>query len=124
MVNSKFEVEKDPTSQQWTESPKDHFTIRLGTGAVAQGHLAIQAPVGGTLMIMPVGDAEAFDVKPDRATIFQDGKAGIDITIRRNPDYKQDATGKQITLSFSVVYGERDMDANTEVVDKHYTFVL
>ena len=39
-------------------------------------------------------------------------------------DYKEDASGKKITLSFSIVYGERDMDANTEVVDKHYTFVL
>ena len=124
VVNSKFEVDKDLAHQQWTEPTKDHFTIRLGTGAVAQGHLSIQAPVGGTLMIMPVGDAEAFDVSPDRATIFQDGKERIDITIRRNPNYKEDASGKKITLSFSIVYGERDMDANTEVVDKHYTFVL
>ena len=122
VVSSKFKVDDDPEHLKISKN-SNGITVQLGPGAVAQGHLNISAPVGGKLMIMPVGDTEAFLVTPEVADIFQNGQDRVNISIRRNPEAKE-TTGKSITLSFSVVIGERDIDANTEVVDDNYTFVL
>ena len=95
-------------------------------GSPAKGHLHITTPRGGNLMIQSLGDAYAFQVEPDIATIDPTVNSGrIDILIRRNPDLDEDLTGKYITLSFSVeAAGGRVIDANTEAVDQVYRFIL
>ena len=122
-VSSKFTV--DESTVELIETSKDHYDAHLLPGVAAKGHLSITTPVGGSLMIRSVGDANAFQVTPDIARIDPTEHNGrIDITVRRNPDVDEDLTGSYITLSFSVEAGERVMDANTEVVDKVYRFVL
>ena len=77
-------------------------------------------------MIQPKGDAYAFKVTPEIASIDPSNNSGrVDIEIRRNPDLDEDLTGKYITLSFSVeAAGGRLIDADTEAIDKEYKFIL
>ena len=123
-VSSKFVV--DEKSAELTQTSKEHFDVRLLPGVAARGHLYITTPVGGKLMIRPVGDASAFQVVPDVAYIDPTVESGrIDILVRRNPDVDDDLTGSYITLSFSVETADgRIIDANTEVVDIIYRFVI
>lgn len=122
-VSAKFVV--DESSAELIETSKDHFDVRLVPGIAAKGHLRITTPVGGRLMIRSLGDANAFQVTPDVAVIDPTVNNGrIDILVRRNPDIDEDLTGKYITLSFSVESGDRVIDANTEIVDNVYRFVI
>ncbi|MBO4447596.1 MAG: hypothetical protein J5764_05680 [Bacteroidales bacterium] len=116
----------DDTTADVTEPEHDHFDVRLRAGVSARGHLYITTPVSGKLMIQPIGDAPSFIVTPDIADIDPTVNAGrIDIEIRRNPDAEGDQTGKHITLSFTVESGEREIDANTELLNgKVYRFIL
>lgn len=115
----------DGTSVNLIQTSNDHFDAHLLPGVAAKGHLYITTPVGGRLMIRPVGDASAFQVIPDMALIDPTTDSGrIDITIRRNPDIDEDLTGSYITLSFSVEVGERVIDINSEAVDNVYRFIL
>ena len=90
------------------------------------GHLHITTPVGGYLMIRPLGDSDAFKVEPDRARIDPTVNSGrIDIRVRRNPEIDEDLSGKYITLSFYVETADgRVIDANTEAVDGVYRFII
>lgn len=122
-VSSKFIV--DEGSADLILTSKGHYDVHLLPGVAAKGHLRITTPVGGHLMIRSIGDANAFQVTPDIAVIDPTVNNGrIDILVRRNPDIDEDLTGKYITLSFSVESGERVIDANTEIVDNVYRFVL
>lgn len=123
-VADKFKV--DEGSVDLTETSKDHFDAHLLPGIAAKGHIYVTTPVGGNLMIRPIGDAYAFQVTPDIAVIDPTINSGrIDISIRRNPDRAdEDLTGKAITLSFAVEIGDREIDANTEAVDQVYRFIL
>lgn len=123
-VSSKFVV--DEKSAELIQTSKEHFDVRLLPGVAAKGHLYITTPVGGKLMIRPVGDASAFQIVPDVAFIDPTVNSGrIDILVRRNPDIDEDLTGSYITLSFSVETSDgRIIDANTEVVDNIYRFVI
>jgi len=122
-VLSEFTV--DAGTVELIETSKEHYDAHLLPGQAAKGHLYITTPVGGRLMIRPVGDASAFKVTPDMALIDPNTHSGrIDIEIRRNPDRDEDLTGSYITLSFSVEIGERVIDANTEVIDEVYRFIL
>lgn len=106
-----------------TETSKDHYDVRFRPGESAKGSLTIQSPVGGTLMIKPEGHAYAFIVEPQTALIDPATKGGkIDIEVRKNPDVQ--ASGVSITLSFFVEVGDRLIDANSELVDRVYRFVL
>lgn len=124
-VSSKFTVEDD-NNVEMEETSKDHFNVKLLPGKAAKGHLHITTPRGGNLMIQPKGDAYAFKVTPEMATIDPSNNSGrVDIEIRRNPDLDEDLTGKYITLSFSVeAAGGRLIDADTEAIDKEYKFIL
>lgn len=123
-VTSKFTV--DETSVDLRLTSKDHYDARLLPGMPAKCRLSITTPVGGRLMIRPLGDANAFQVVPDMAFIDPTVNSGrIDILVRRNPDVDEDLTGSYITLSFSVETADgRIIDANTEAVDAVYRFVL
>ena len=123
-VSSKFTVES--STAEITETSKDHYDARLLPGTDALGHLHITTPVGGYLMIRPLGDADAFKVEPDRARIDPTVNSGrIDIRVRRNPEIDEDLSGKYITLSFYVETADgRVIDANTEAVDGVYRFII
>ena len=74
-------------------------------------------------MIKPEGDAFAFIVEPKTALIDPATKGGrIDIEVRKNPDVQ--ATGSSITLNFFVEVGDRLIDAESELIDRVYRFVL
>ena len=122
-VSSKFTV--DESTVELVETSNDHYDARLLPGVAAKGRLFITTPRGGSLMIRPVGDASAFQIEPQVATIDPTVNNGrIDILVRRNPDLDENLTGKYITLSFSVEAAGRVIDANTEAVDQVYRFVL
>ena len=96
----------------------------LISGTAARGHLTITTPVGGRLMIKPIGDASAFTVSPEIAPIDPTHNAGrIDISVNRT-ESSENLKGKYITLSFSVMVGGRETDANSEIVDQVYKFTL
>lgn len=116
----------DDTTADVVETSHDHFDVRLRTGVTTKGRLYITTPVSGKLMIHPVGDANAFIVRPDIADINPNLNAGrIDVEIRRNPDAEGNQSGKFITLSFTVEVGDREIDANSEILNgKVYRFIL
>jgi len=123
-VTSKFTV--DDTSVELIKTSKDHYDAHLLPGVAAKCRLSVTTPVGGRLMIRPVGDAHAFRVEPDIAFIDPTVNSGrIDILVRRNPDVDEDLTGSYITLSFSVETSDgRIIDADSEAIDNVYRFVL
>ena len=116
----------DDTTVSMREVSGGHFDVRLLAGVTAKAHLYITAPLSGKLMIRPMGDAGSFLVHPDMADITPSVNAGrIDIEIRRNPAAEGDLSGHYITLSFSVELGEREIDANTEILNNEvYRFIL
>ena len=124
IVTSKFVV--DDGTVELIQTSKGHYDAHLLPGVAAKGRLSVSTPVGGRLMIRPVGDAHAFQVIPDMAAIDPTVNSGrIDILIRRNPDVDEDVTGSYITLSFSVETADgRIIDADSEAIDNVYRFVL
>ena len=63
---------------------------------------------------------------PDsQSSDYTDWKNLAGDAFRRNPDAEGDQTGKYITLSFTVESGEREIDANSEILNgKVYRFIL
>lgn len=123
MVYSKFTVLE--SSAVVTQTSKDRFNVKLKPGLAAKGRLQIVSPIGGRLMIKPDGEVRAFTVTPEYATIDPAVNNGyIDITVARNPAETEDLTGSTLTLSFTVEIGERTIDANSEIIDNQYTFIL
>ena len=123
-IISKFTVDENTVDLRQTS--KGHYDARLLPGVAAKCRISVTTPVGGRLMIRPVGDANAFQVVPDMAFIDPTVNSGrIDILVRRNPDVDEDLTGSYMTLSFSVeTAGGRVIDANSEAIDAVYRFVL
>ena len=116
----------DDSTVEMTETSHDHYDVRLLPGTTAKCHLYITSPVGGKLMIQPQGDAYAFHVDPEIADIDPTTESGrIDISIRRNPEAEGNLSGKYITLSFHVELGEREIDADSEILNGGvYRFIL
>ena len=123
-ITSKFTV--DDTTVELVKTSQDHYDAHLLPGVAAKCRLSVTTPVGGRLMIRPVGEAHAFRVEPDIAFIDPTVNSGrIDILVRRNPDVDEDLTGSYITLSFSVETSDgRIIDADSEAIDNVYRFVL
>ena len=116
----------DDTTAEVTETSHEHYNVRLRAGTSAKCRLFITSPKSAKLLIRPVGDANAFIVEPQRVDINPDYKSGaVDIEIRRNPDALGNLSGKYITLSFSVSLGEREINADSEILfGKEYRFIL
>ena len=104
--------------------PENHpYDLHLLPGVTAKCTINIWAPVSGKLMIQPKGDVYAFIVEPVKADI--NPSRPVELEIRRNPDAEGDLSGKYISLSFMVEIGNREIDANTEILyDKNYRFIL
>lgn len=116
----------DDTTADVVETSHDHFDVRLRAGTTCKGHFNITTPVSGKILIHPIGDASSFIVTPDIADINPENSAGrIDVDIRRNPMAEGNQTGKYITLGFTVEAGDREIDADSEILNgKVYRFLL
>ena len=78
----------------------------------------IQPAPGGT-------NPSAFRITPQIQNIDPAVNGGrIDIEVDRNPEAQGDLSGSSITLSFSVKLGDRMINADSELVDQVYRFVL
>lgn len=117
----------DAGSVELTQTGSNSWDARLRPGSTAKCSVHITSPASGKLMIRPIGDTYAFIVEPEIADINPDYNSGtIDISIRQNPDAPGNLSGKFITLSFYVELGEREIEANSEILPdgKVYRFIL
>lgn len=132
----RFDQSSLQVTQKFTVDPASASVVRIGTSneynvfldpnKPARGYIYVTTPQGGTLQIIPSGDAAdvaAFVVKPDNATIDPTYNSGrIDITIDRK---ESGVTGKTITLSFEAYTpDERKIAGASECVDQIYHFHL
>lgn len=114
------------TTEEIDGEMKDITIVHLLPGGVAaRGTFNITAPQGGKLMITPQGPASYFIVTPSMVDINGANGGKVELSVRRNPEATGNLSGEYITLSFSVELGDRDMDANTEILnDAIYRFML
>lgn len=106
------------------DNPDGFIDVKLIPGVAAKGTLTVTTPVGGTLMITPLGAAALFDVTP-QASIGRE----ITIEIRNNPETQIDISQlpeseTTLTLSFSVLVNGREVNADSEIIDDLYRFHL
>lgn len=116
----------DAGTVELTETSKDHFDAHLRPGTAVKCSVYVTSPASGKLMIRATGDTYAFIVEPEMADINPDVNAGcITFYIRQNPEALGNLSGKYITLSFYVVVGDREIEADTEILNgKVYKFIL
>lgn len=120
-VSAKFVIENS-TAASVTYN-QDHYDVYLKPNAAVKGSLSIQAPKNGKLIIVKKGDFNgSFVVSPVTATINPEKDGGrIDITINRSDTW---VAGSAITLSFGVEYSGRDANADSELIDNKYRFIV
>ena len=108
-------------------SADGYIDVKLIPGTPAKGTLTITTPVGGTLMITPLGAASLFSVT-QQSTISPDRNGGeITIEITNNPDTDIDiselpASETTLTLSFSVSVLGREVNVDSEAIDSDYKY--
>lgn len=124
-VTQKFTVDPASATVRQIGDSKE-YNVYLDPNKPARGYIYVTTPQGGTLQIIPSGDAAdvaAFVVKPENATIDPTYNSGrIDITIDRK---ESGVTGKTITLSFEAYTpDERKIAGASECVDQIYHFHL
>lgn len=108
-------------------SEDGYIDVKLIPGTSAKGTLTITTPVGGTLMITPLGAAPLFSVT-QQATIAPDKRGGeITIEITNNPDTDVDiselpASETTLSLSFSVSVLGREVNVDSEAIDSDYKY--
>lgn len=108
-------------------SADGYIDVKLIPGTTAKGTLTITTPVGGTLMITPLGAASLFSVT-QQATIAPENHGGeITIEITNNPDTDIDfselpESETTLTLSFSVSVLGREVNVNSEAIDNDYKY--
>jgi len=108
-------------------SADGYIDVKLIPGTTAKGTLTITTPVGGTLMITPLGAASLFSVT-QQATIAPENHGGeITIEITNNPETDIDfselpESETTLTLSFSVSVLGREVNVNSEAIDNDYKY--
>jgi len=108
-------------------SADGYIDVKLIPGTPAKGTLTITTPVGGTLMITPLGAASLFSVT-QQATIAPENHGGeITIEITNNPETDIDVSGlpaseTTLSLSFSVSVLGREVNVNSEAIDNDYKY--
>ena len=108
-------------------SADGYIDVKLIPGTTAKGTLTITTPVGGTLMITPLGAASLFSVT-QQATIAPENHGGeITIEITNNPDTDIDfselpESETTLTLSFSVSVLGREVNVDSEAIDSDYKY--
>jgi hypothetical protein len=124
-VTKKFRI--DERTCEVSSSEDGYIDVKLIPGTPAKGTLTITTPVGGTLMITPLGAASLFSVT-QQATIAPDKNGGeITIEITNNPDTDIDiselpASETTLTLSFSVSVLGREVNVDSEAIDSDYKY--
>lgn len=124
-VTKKFRI--DERTCEVSRSEDGYIDVKLIPGTPAKGTLTITTPVGGTLMITPLGAASLFSVT-QQATIAPDRNGGeITIEITNNPDTDIDiselpASETTLTLSFSVSVLGREVNVDSEAIDSDYKY--
>ena len=124
-VTKKFRI--DERTCEVSRSEDGYIDVKLIPGTPAKGTLTITTPVGGTLMITPLGAASLFSVT-QQATIAPDKNGGeITIEITNNPDTDIDiselpASETTLTLSFSVSVLGREVNVDSEAIDSDYKY--
>ena len=108
-------------------SADGYIDVKLIPGTTAKGSLTITTPVGGTLMITPLGAASLFSVT-QQATIAPD-KHGGEITIEITNNWETDVDISELpesettlTLSFSVSVLGREVNVDSETIDNDYRY--
>lgn len=104
-----------------TDGHKDVF---FKTGVAVKGYFIITSPLHASVLIRPEGEAGAFLVSPERATIDPDVDGGrIEVTIRPNPDFPAGDTEYSMTLSFYVETPDgREINVDDQIELEHYRF--
>lgn len=108
-------------------STDGYIDVKLIPGMAAKGTLSITTPVGGTLMITPLGAASLFSVT-QQATISPEKHGGeITIEVTNNPEadidiFELPESETTLTLSFSVSVLGREVNADSEIIDKDYKY--
>ena len=124
-VTKKFRI--DERTCEVSRSEDGYIDVKLIPGTPAKGTLTITTPVGGTLMITPLGAAPLFSVT-QQATIAPDKHGGeITIEITNNPDTDVDiselpASETTLSLSFSVSVLGREVNVDSEAIDSDYKY--
>ncbi len=124
-VTKKFRI--DERTCEVSRSEDGYIDVKLIPGTPAKGTLTITTPVGGTLMITPLGAASLFSVT-QQATISPDRNGGeIAIEITNNPDTDIDiselpASETTLSLSFSVSVLGREVNVDSEAIDSDYKY--
>lgn len=108
-------------------SADGYIDVKLIPGTTAKGTLSITTPVGGTLMITPLGAASLFSVT-QQATIAPE-KHGGEITIEITNNWETDIDISELpesettlTLSFSVSVLGREVNVDSETIDSDYKY--
>ena len=108
-------------------SDDGYIDVKLIPGTTAKGTLTITTPVGGTLMITPLGAASLFSVT-QQATIAPDKHGGeITVEIANNTQTDVDiselpASETTLRLSFSVSVLGREVNVDSETIDSDYKY--
>lgn len=118
----------------------DHYEVHVPARNAtpfnyARGRVAIYAPDGGTLIVTPKGDVDAFVIELESKTgetTTDDGKIDrsrdggrIYVKVYRSDDPSKAVEGKKISLTFSVRLSDgRIIDADSEILDDKFEFVI
>lgn len=120
----RFEVDEETADVKKSTQAGFDWDAHLIAGTPAKGYVTILAPVGGFIQVKKEGDTGAFDVTIENNGLinpkYKDGRLCITVT---PADVEQDLKGTSISLSFSVKVGDREIEAQTEVVNDKYRFV-
>ena len=132
-VTKKFRMDERTCDIPYNEdgsikySADGYIDVKLIPGTTAKGTLSITTPVGGTLMITPLGAASLFSVT-QQATIAPE-KHGGEITIEITNNWETDIDISELpesettlTLSFSVSVLGREVNVDSETIDNDYRY--
>jgi len=121
IADPKFYVDNNTAAAVIYNEADGYTDVYVSSNSPVVAYIPIQSPVGGRLLIRPIGQDDCFELSPyPWATI--DPNNPIKLLIGRN-NSGGDVNGK-ITLSFYVEAGGREMDANTELIDTKYRFIV
>ncbi len=125
LVSQKFWVEQS-TADSYRMTSKDHYDVKLKSNSPVKGHFVVVSPVGGVLRVKGDGDSNYFSIVVSPETINPTFNGGqIDVSISKKEDAPEDWSGKSIILSFAVETADgREIDANSDIVDQVFRFVL
>lgn len=124
-IDGKLTVDVNSADVVRSNNSQYDYDVRLLSYRPASCRIQVLAPVGGKLMIRPVGNASAFKLSKTTAEIHPDVDNGwIFFTVDRSEDSDPNLF-QYITLSFYVeTVDGRVIDANSEAINDIYRFII